>query len=484
MRCPACGHDNSNLATRCAKCGATLPTHIETDSTAPQAMPADTEGTAERPQAAVESPEPSVSEKPQLRDVAGVAGKVVSSKRQQIGTFFSTHQRALGIGLALLVVGVLGGAWFVINLFDAPAYTQIEADMSALLQTYEYAGGTYGPDLSIPLSHVGVTERSSTKTPEGLEVTGDVGPTAFDVEAEATFDDGKMRVVRNVDATYVRAGGEWKMAGDLAERGMSLTARAGVDEGKVINNIGSILDAVDTGSSASLADIYGDGEFSIVGNAFKEAADKDTATNDVTIHCAKSHGFYSYEGNVIAHFAFESGTWMLRSAEADSGADKRTYAPLVGTWTGELTSTSSNGAGDCYGARDHDVQISIDSVGDSSAGGGQVQGTITVLAHHHERLEKAEYVTEGDELLERVNFTGTIRTSRDEESASSLSIDCSTTGSPDGEVDFTITFGTYDDPSSVIARVTSTYTYEEIVLLFIPHQTTAEFVDTYTLRRS
>lgn len=485
MRCPACGHDNSNLATRCATCGAILPTHIEAESTAPQPTPvsADPDGTAERPQPATAAPEPQVEQAPQFREVAGAAGKLVSSKRQQIGAFFSTHQRALGISLALLVVVVLGAVWLVVNLFDAPAYTQIESDMAQVLSSYEYAGGTYGPDLEIPLSRVGVTERSSTKTPEGLEVSENVGPTAFSVDAEATFDDGKMRVVRNVNATYVRAGNEWQMAGDLADRGVSFTARAGVDEAKVLANIDAILAAASAESNTSLADVYADGEFSVVGNVFKEAADKDTATNDVTIHCAKESGFYAYEGNVIAHFAFESGTWALRSAEADANAASRTYTPLVGTWTGELVSTSSNGTGDCYAAQEHNLQISIDSVGDASAGGGQVRGTVSVLAHRHARLDKAEYSTEGDEYLERVSFTGAMRTSRDEESGSNLSMVCTTAGDPNGEVEFTLTFGANDDPTAVIARVTSTYTYEETILMFIPHQTIAEFTDTYTLTR-
>ena len=488
MRCPTCGHVNNSLATRCAACGAILDVvDISSDDTVPQVKPEPapvTGGTAEQPRPSVEAPVPAVEKAPELRDVAGMTGQFVANKRQKIGAFFSQHQRALGVGLAVVVVGVLGVVWLVINLFDAPAYSQIEADVAEMLGSYEYAGGTFGPDLDVPLSRVGVTERSSTRTPEGLEVSGDIGPTAFNVEAEATFDDGKIHAVRNVGALYVRSGSAWQMAGDLAEHGMSLTARAGVDEQKVLDNMDAILDAASETSNVSLADIYSDGSFSVVGNVFKEAAEKDTATNDVTIHCSKQSGFFAYEGNVIAHFAFESGTWALRNAEADSKATTRTYEPLVGTWVGELTSTSSNGTGDCFGAQKHALEVSIDSVGDSSNGSGHVQGTVTVVAHHHDRLDKDQLSYKGDELLERVAFSGTIRAADEQGSESNLLVACTTTGSPEEKLEFTLSFGVKDDPSAVLARVISSHEYEETVFLFIPHQTTAEFTDMYELHKS
>lgn len=497
MRCPTCGHENSDLATRCAACGSMLPTTAENtsdatipvvagdDATLPQvaAVSLSPDGTAEHMPPPPEAPAPTVDNEPRLREVAGTAGKFASAKKRQLGMFFSTHQRALGICLALAVVVVLGVLWLVVNLFDAPTYTKIEEDIAAKLPSFEYVGGTYGPDLTIPLSNVGVTGRSSTRTPEGLEVAAAVGPTAFSVEAEATFDDGKIRVVRDVGATYVRSDGEWNVAGELAERGTSFTARAGVDEGKVLSNVGAILDATSSNTDLPLADIYTDGDFSIVGNVFKEAANKDTATNDVTISCNKANGFYSYQGNVTAHFAFESGSWVLRSAEADANASKRTYAPIVGTWTGSLVNTSSNGVGNCYGAQDHEIVIDIQSVGDASSGGGQVQGTITVLAHYHKQLDKKQASCKGDTMVDQLAFTGTIRASHDESSADTLVATCTTTGSPIGDLAFTIAFGTDEDPSAVTAQVTSSHIYEETVLMFIPRQTTAEFTDTYVLSR-
>lgn len=106
------------------------------------------------------------------------------------------------------------------------------------------------------------------------------------------------------------------------------------------------------------------------------------------------------------------------------------------------------------------------------------------MAHYHERLESDQTTNSGDTLLERQSFTGTIDSSLDEDEENGLTVECSTTGSPDGDLEFTLVFGTDDDPSTVLAYVTSTHTYEESFLLFIPYQTTAEFTDTYLLSKS
>ena len=503
MRCPSCGHNNSDKATRCSACGSILPAMEDQgqapapasttanlsssataqDNTTPLVPPQSPGGTAEQPHPATfESDGANPEDNPNLREVANTAGKFVSAKQHRVGEFFSKHQRALGIGLALGVIAVLGVVWLVINLVDAPAYAKIEEDIAAQLPSFDYAGGTYGPDLQIPLSNVAVTDRAGTKTPEGMEAGEGVGSAAYGVEAEATYDNGVIRAVHDVGATYVRTDGSWNIVGELTERGTSFTARAGVDEQKVLNNVGTILEAASASGGTSLADIYSDGSFSVVGNVFKEAADKNTATDDVTIHCQKSSGFYSYDGNVIAHFAFESGSWTLRSAEASTQASTRTFTPLVGTWGGELSTTTSNGA-TCYGAQEHPIQVTIDTVGDPSGGRGQVQGTISVLAHYHKKLEKQQDSSEGDAMLERVSFTGTIWAERDEGLGSNLTVECKTTGSAKGDVEFTLVFGTDEDPSAVLARVTSTHSYDEPILWLVPHQTTAKFVDTYTLSR-
>lgn len=482
MRCPNCGHQNTSLATRCASCGASLPRDpndtIPQNSTRP-------DGTAKRAQVIVEAPQPTMHQGSGARDVARAMRRLARHTYLKIRAFFGGHRALLGIGVVLAVAGVLGAGWFAVNAFDAPAYSKVESEVAALLPTYEYAGGTYGPDLQIPLSNTSITKRNATKTPEGMVVSPGVGPAAFSVEAELVYDDGRIRVVRDVAATYVREGGDWRMEGELAEHGTSFFARAGVDEDKVLLGMEGILQAAGEQGGDSLDALYANGSFSIVGNSFTEDPDRGAATDDVTIHCAQAGSFYSFEGNVTAHFAFESGEWKLRTCEADRDSTTRSYQPLVGMWEGSVSSTAaSNGSASCRGADGHPLSISIDSVGDASTGIANVLGTITVLAHYHEGLTFEASSDPGDTRLERVDFTGTIVEGFDKNTGSDLNIRCTTSGSPNGLVEFVLSFGTKDDPSAAVARVISTHNYEEKIFFFIPHQTTVVFTDTYPLSRA
>ncbi|MDO4798775.1 MAG: zinc ribbon domain-containing protein [Coriobacteriales bacterium] len=498
MHCPSCGQENNDLATRCSHCGSILPepqaTHqdqddtvaqpepvLEDDPTTPQPQPAaDPEGTEERTWTPEESP-PAPKENPELREVAKVTENYISAKRNRFSQFFGNHQKAMGIGLALLVVAIVGGAWFILSTTNTPSYQQIEDDLSKLLTTYEYTGGTYGPDLEIPLSSVTVTKREATQVPQDLSEDS-VSPTAYSVEAEATFDDDAIRAVRNVGVTYVLTEDGWSIAGEPTEQGVSYMAQAGVDEDKVLENMGMVLNEAAQPGDTSLADIYGEGDFSIENSDFNATPQDDTATDDVVIRCERQQDFSSYDGTITAHFAFESGKWSLRKAEASSGATTRSFDPLVGTWHGQLVDQSAKGA-NCYGARGEELVVTIDSVGDSALGKGQVKGTVSALAHFHKQLEKNQESTSGDELLEDFPFAGTISTNRDSATGSDLTVTCTTSGNARGEVSFVLVFGTDDDPSAAMAKVTSTHTYDEMVLGFIPSKTTAQFTDTYVLSK-
>ncbi len=518
MRCPSCGQENNDLATRCSACGSILPeskgpavpepaapahaapepaaspepTDALEDTTAQMGLPQQEppaespqvigpNGTAEHSRALSEAPLRR-REDPELREVAKVTGDYISSRRGRFSEFMSKHQKAMGIGIALLVVVVVGGAWLLFSTTNTPSYGQIEEDVSQLMPSYDYTGGAFGSDLEIPLSSVSVTKREATQVPASVEASNTVGSTAYQADAEATYDDGAIRAVRNVSVTYVLTKDGWVIEGEPAERGVSLTAREGVDEEKVLDNIGLVLNEAAVPGDTSLVDIYGEGEFSIASSNFVAEPKDDTATDDVVIHCEQSGEFYSYEGDINAQFAFESGKWNLRKASADNDATTRNFDPLMGTWTGELTDSKALGS-NCFGARGEPLRITIQSVGDASMGKGQVKGTITTLAHFHERLSKDQDATEGDEVLEDFPFAGTISTAHDDATGSDLNIACTTSGTARGEISFTLSFGTDDDPSSATARVTSTHTYEEMYLFMFPHKVYSRFTDSYALFR-
>lgn len=512
MYCPNCGHNNNELATRCSACGSPLPWESASQEPVPQTdsandsepptlerqpptidlgpmeqrgpSPAESTGehTAEREPISGESPQPEEGSEPQFREVKRAAGRYAHAKRNRVVAFLQDHQRALGIGIAAVVIGVMAAVWFLVNLNNGPATSQIEADLAALAPTYSYVGGTYGPDLDVPLSKVSVTKREASKSPKGYSPSEGVGSGVFDVNVEMTYDDGKILAVHDVSGTYVRTDDGWALTGELGDQGLSLSARSGVDEEKVLANMDPILSAASP-NKLPLGDIYAGGSFSIVGNSFEPTPDKDTATDDVVIRCERTNGFSTYSGNVTARFAFESGEWRLRSAEADDNATMPTFNQLLGTWTGSMVKQAAD-EGSCFGAKDNPVSINITSVGDPSAGGGQVQGTITCLAHYHEQLKSDQSSNPNDALVEDLAFWGTISTEYDSATGSSLNITCSSAGEPRGKVNFVLSFGTADDPSAAIARVTTTHEYQDMVLYLFPRQTTARFTDTYVLTHS
>lgn len=514
MRCPACGHSNNDLATRCSACGSPLsqdpkstrepteapcengagpevtpttemtPPTIDLGNTAERVFGVDEpteEHTAEREPIRRDSPQPDEANQPKFREVKATAGKYVSAKRSRLLSFLQKHQRALGVSIALTVIVAIGVIWLLMSLSNGPAIGQIETDLAALLPTYSYSGGTYGPDLDIPISKVNVTRRESTQSPTDVSPAEGVGPGTYQVDAELLYDDGRIQATHNVSGTYVRSNDGWLLTGELNDRGTSLTPESGVDEAKVLEGIEPILSAASK-EKESLNDIYQGGSYSISGNDFEPNSNKGAATNAVTIHCERKSDFFTYTGSVTANFAFESGTWQLTSAEADDSATSRTYDQLVGTWTGRMVEHEADG-GSCFGAREYPVSIVISSVGDSSQGSGQVQGTISCLGHYHERLNSDKSSTEGDTVVEDLAFRGIISAEYNKTTGSSLNIECSSSGEPRGKISFVLSFGTSDDPSAAIARVTTMHEYEERVLLVLPRQTTARFTDTYVLSR-
>lgn len=451
MRCPACGSQNNDLATRCATCGAALS------------------GTSQTP--SVTAP-PTSDEKPLRRRRRREGGR--------FGAFVSTHQRALGLGIGALVIVGIGIAWLVVSLTNAPTYEQIQADLAALAPTYAYAGGDYGTDTEVPLSGVVVTQRNGTQAPAADNAVPGVGPAAFEVQAEATYDNEQVRVTRTVAATYVRSKDGWLVTGSLSDRGISLQTHAGVNEDKVLAHAPDILAATGSLGGASLAQIYANGTFGVVSTDFHEAADDDPATDDVVLTCSASQGFQAYSGSVMAHFAFEGGTWKLSSAEADANATSRSFEPLIGTWVGTFRSQEARGAS-CNGAQEYPLVVTIDSVSDPDSGSGQVRGSLSGLAHFHKQLAQDQNGSPQDAYVEGLAFSGTLSTTSD---GTGITMVCTTAGDRRGEVGLTLTFGSADDPLSATALVTTTYEYDDTVWLVVSRKTTARFSDTYALVRS
>lgn len=396
--------------------------------------------------------------------------------------FLRRHDRAFGIGIGLVVVGVIAGFWYLFNVVNTPSYDELEKDLSAAVPSYSYTCGRYGTDADIPLSHLSVTKREKNAPASDAAEAGEA-VASYAVEAEAVFENEAVRVTRSVSATCVQDGEEWAIQGDVAQGDPTIIPLAGVTDEKILGNTADILTKASEGKDFALADIYSEGEFSLTSSEFEVSPAEGNPKGTVVLHCAKSSSFFSYAGDVTAKFTFENGSWELASAEASEGAATRSYDTLVGTWTGYLVQNIAGAGGSCYGAQSQPLSVTITTLGDATQGEGSVRGTISCVAHYHERLEEDVDADKDDEFVEGIEFAGTLQTDYSAVTDSSINIACTTAGGAHGTLEFVLSFGTSIDPSAAVASVTTTYDYNEQVIMFLSRQTTASFTDTYTLAR-
>lgn len=467
MICPACGHDNSDKATRCSACGADLTQ-----------VPAQGEGgSGTQPLPHRQAP----GQAPPPRDVTWK--EFLSQQGRKAGAFLHRHQRAVAV-LAVVALGaLLAAVLFARALASAPTNAALEADIAQRAGSATYTAGQYGSDEELSVSSVSITRKTQTQSPAAQ--TGGLSAAAYDVQAEMHYLNGSVEIVRNVGGTYVQSSEGWVLSGELSDLGTSYTARSGVDQDKVLANAAAILAEADSSwkGGGSLASAYQDATFSVVGNDFQASPENDTSTDDVTLHAERADTFWSVRTDIVAHFAFLDGTWQLRSAEASEGALTPVYDQLVGTWVGTHTGSQST-AGACYGANSTPLSVTIASVGDSSGSRSQVTGTISGLAHFHAPAKTSEDSDEGDQELRDVAFTGTISTAHDDQTNADLNIACKVPDSAGGSLAFTLGFGPKDDPTGAVAIVSTTHEYTERLLFVVPYQTQVTYTDTYSLSRA
>lgn len=463
MICPACGHDNSDNATRCSVCGADLTQQADRGGTQP--LPPGRE------------PE----QAPPPRDVTWK--EFLSLQARKATTFLHRHQRAVAVAAVIALAALLAVILVARALASAPTNAALEADLAQRAGSTTYVAGQYGSDEELSVSSVSVTKKTQTQSPTVQSNALDAP--AYEVEAEVHYQNGSVEVVRNVGGTYVRGDGGWVLAGELADLGTSYTARSGVDQEKVLANAAAIMAQADASwtGEGSLASAYQDATFSVVGSDFQASPQNDTSTDDVTLHAVRAGTFSSIQTDVTAHFAFLDGTWQLRSAEASDGALAPVYDQLKGTWLGTHTGSRST-AGTCYGANSTPLSVTIASVGDSSGSRSQVTGTISGLAHFHAPAKTSEDSDEGDQELRDVAFTGTISTAHDDQTNADLNIACKVPDSAGGSLAFTLGFGPKDDPTGAVAIVSTTHEYTERLLFVVPYQTQVTYTDTYSLSRA
>ena len=378
-----------------------------------------------------------------------------------------TH--AIAVALVAVIAAVAVGLLAVAGIRQSqlPADDVVIADVRSRVETPAYSGGAFGLDDNLVLVDVAVgSKHLSTDAPEGTVLEDSFGATGYaGVDVTCTFRNASVTVVKTLTLGYAKQDGEWIGVGNELDPRVAYEATGGVEQDKVVD---------------AMPQLFRKAEDDKVFGAFSGQAQTDT----VTIRCETGGTFWSYGCDITATFAFRpaNGTWELADATASTGAKTRGYSPIVGTWIGSFRSQTSSGT-NCYGAKAAPFELVITRAW-STDSGSKIEGTLTGLSHFHAPSEEAAEQLEGDETFEEVPFTGRLVAGDGALEGAELTFVCELPDSPGGSMALVIGSGTTNDPTEVVALVSSTHTYEETLLLVIPYDETVTYTDTYVLQKT
>lgn len=397
--------------------------------------------------------------------------------------YVRTHLIAVVLVALIACVAVALLAVAGIRQSQLPSDDVVVADVRARVEAPAYSGGTYGIDDRLILSDVEVGPKHlSTDAPEGTVLEDSFGATGYAVvDVTCTFRNESVTATKTLTLGYAKQDGEWIGVGNEQDARVAYEATGGVEQDKVVDAMAQLLRKADQdGTTPNLAQIYLSGSFHVVSQEF----DPETQTDTVTIRCETGGTFWSYGCDVTATFAFRpaNGMWELTEATTSSGAKTRGYSPIVGTWIGSFRSQSTS-VPNCYGAKGAPFELVITRAW-STDSGSKIEGTLTGLAHFHAPEEEAVEQSEGDTTFEDVAFTGRLVEDASGFEGSELTFVCELPDGVGGSMSLVVAFGTSDDPTEVIAQVTSVHTYEETILLLIPYDETVTYTDTYVLQKT
>ena len=443
--------------------------------TVTQPMPEPVE--APRPSA----PSPSV-DTPRLRDVGATFAGWARGRAAAAGAFLGSH-RPVALALALACVGIiLAGVLWGIDATQTPTDEQIRADAQERLAAPAHTASPYEPDKPLMLQSLEIGRKQTSGTRHD----------ACDVSAEAVFSNGSIESRADAQLTYVRKGDTWTCTAATVGKA-SHRALTGISQERALSQLETLLQAADDAESESLVGLYRDASASIADESF----DADAQTDQLTLHCVSQGTFVSYECDLTARFRFASasGAWELASATVSDGARDLSFAPLVGTWQGTFARQEAE-VGKCLSARNAGLTVTVEHAELTQDGDARISGTLTGMAHFHATLADDVDATEGDTPLEAVPFTGALSSGYREldiisllagnnptSDAAGIVFDCTTQDLAEGRVTLTLTFGQADAPDAASATLTSTHAYEDYILLFVPYQREARFVDHFTLEK-
>lgn len=472
MYCPHCGAENVENAKFCYACGTPL-TPVAAAPGAPGASETRqsmNQGTAFEQGVPASSQQPAGNQAFQNVDYAAQyaaptnvqplpASSSVGSKISAI----STKQKAIIGGVAAVVLVAVVAVVMFLN--SGPSNGTIEQIVRENVSTKDMSTGSMwsdGSDYSIKSVKVLSKQKGNMQGVSSYQVMGVRITDPYSARVEVVFANDDSEVTKQGNINLVKANGKWDTiyftGSELDTTGTKVTG--GVDEKKVIQNMGTILSTADaSGYSMSLSSLYDNGDFKIK----KSDLNSEKATDTVKISCKSSSTYSESKGTITAKFVYGGNGWELNSVKASDDIDKVSYQKLVGTWTGKFKSQSSSE--ECFGGKANPVKVTITKVDD---GTGEVEGTFSGVAHNHKTPDNAEDSDSGDTVLTDVPFN-MVFTFNSSWSYPSDDYECPQDAN--GKVTFSLSFG--DD---AVAKIKTSYLPDNFL-------DTSYYYDTYTLTK-
>lgn len=401
---------------------------------------------------------------------ADADGNPVARALRQLAATVRAHRVATacvaaGVVLLAIVIVLASGALDQ----HLPSLGKVGRDALANAPKLEHKAGAFDS-----------TEALVAKSASGQSVSIKNGTVT--ARARIRYSNGSVTATVPVRLTYVRdTKGNWLLESTRKSGTVSYAANTGVGASRIRAGVGAILARADAASSASssaesLASLYKDAKLEVS----KAKFDRKGQTQTVTLRLSESKGYATRSCTVTARFDFAaaSGSWELAKATASSGARRLSLASLAGTWVGTFQSQEASGKR-CFGASGQTLTIKIESVSKDSK---RLTGTLGCVAHYHAEPDADVDSSDGDQQLTGVTFEGTRVGEKDDPTGSTYAFKLTTPDDSQGTIVVQLGFGSDDDPTRAVARVTCTHTEQESFLL-IPYDATATYTDVFTLAR-
>ncbi len=303
-----------------------------------------------------------------------------------------------------------------------------------------------------------------------------LGDIYYEVSANVSATNGHAESEKSVTCNFVHYQGAWQLMADPGAVSATWHALEGPDAKKIAASAGRVLQRADNeNGSYELQPLYKDVTPKVEDLAF----DEDAQTASATLRFERTDAFSSSTATIRATFAFEQGSWALKSAQEDASAAGESYDKLVGTWKGAFASTVAT-KGNCFGAQDRELVIKITSV---DAASGKVEGTFQGLVHYHAFLDADANGCEGDTDTGEIPFVATLAEGevidQNYEGMVTTKLGASYTApeTADGKVRISFGFGTKDDANAAMAKLTTKANKAK------GYRDSALYEDTYTLTK-